>query len=74
MNMQNFLQKLQMNMWNYKKENEQLKIELHKYQTYLQNTPERSYQKPSYKKPIRKRNHYYHDEHKKSEKTDSYVT
>ena len=56
------------------KENDQLKIELHKYQTYVQNTPERSYQKPSYKKPIRKRNHCYHDEHKQSEETDSYVT
>ena len=36
------------------KENNQLKIELHKYQTYVQNTSHRSHQKPSYTKPIRK--------------------
>ena len=38
------------------KENNQLKIKLHKYQAYVQNTPQRSYQKPLYTKPIRKEN------------------
>ena len=56
------------------KENNQLKIELHKYQTYVQNTPQRSYQKPSYQKLIRKRKHYYYDEPEQSEESDSYVT
>ena len=56
------------------KENNQLKIELHKYQTYVQNTPQRSYQKTSYQKLIRKRKHYYYDEPEQSEESDSYVT
>ena len=56
------------------KENNQLKIELHKYQAYVQNTPQRSYQKPSYQKLIRKRKHYYYDEPEQSEESDSYVT
>ena len=38
------------------KGNNQLKIELHIYQTYVQNSPQRSYQKPLYTKPIRKEN------------------
>ena len=38
------------------KENNQLKIKLHKYPAYVQNTPQRSYQKPLYTKPIRKEN------------------
>ena len=54
------------------KENNQLKIELHKFQTYVQNTPQRWYQKPSYTKPIRK--HYYYDEPEQGEESDSYVT
>ena len=29
-----------------KKENNELKIELHKYQNYFQNIPQKSYQKP----------------------------
>ena len=56
------------------KENNQLKIELHKYQTYIQNSPQRSYQKPLYTKPIRKRKHYYYDGPEQSEESDSYVT
>ena len=57
-----------------KKENSQLKIELEKYQDYIQNKPQRSYQKPSYQKPLRKRKHYYYDEPEESEESDSYVT
>ena len=47
---------------------------MHKYQNYFQNIPQKSYQKPSYTKPIRKRKHYYYDEPEESEKSDSYVT
>ena len=36
--------------------------------------PEKSYQKPSCTKPIRKRKHYYYDEPEQSEESDSYVT
>ena len=35
--------------------------------------PQKSYQKPSYTKPIRKRKHYYYDEPEESEESDSYV-
>ena len=56
------------------KENNKLKIELHKYGNYFQNVPEKSYQKPSYKKPIRKRKHYHYDEPEESEESHSYVT
>ena len=44
------------------KENGELKIELQKYQDYIQNKPQRSYQKLSYQKLIRKRKHDYYDE------------
>ena len=50
-------------------ENSDLKIELQKYQDYIQNKPQRLYQKP-----IRKRKHYYDDEPEQSEESDSYVT
>ena len=33
--------------------------------------PQKSYQKPSYTKPIKERKHYYYDEH---EESDSYIT
>ena len=56
------------------KENNELKTELHKYRNYFQNMPQKSYQKPSYTKPIRKRKHYYYDEPEESEESDSYVT
>ena len=56
------------------KENNELKIELHKYRNYFQNVPQKSYQKPSYTKPIRKRKHYYYNEPEESEESDSYVT
>ena len=56
------------------KENGELKIELQKYQDYIQNKPQRSYQKSSYQKLIRKRKHDYYDEPEESEENDSYVT
>ena len=56
------------------KENNELKIELHKYRNYFQNMPQKLYQKPSYTKPIRKRKHYYYNEPEESEESDSYVT
>ena len=69
MSMQNFVQKLEMNMKNCKKN------ELHKYQNYFQNMPQKLYQKPSYTtKPLRKRKHYYYGELEQSEESDSYVT
>ena len=56
------------------KENNEIKIELHKYQNYFQNMPQKLYQKPSYMKPLRKRKHYYYVELEQSEESDSYVT
>ena len=55
-----------------KKENNELKIDLHKYLNYFQNMPQKLYQKLSYTKPIRK--HYYYDELEESEESDSFVT
>ena len=50
-----------------------LKIELQKYQNYVQNLPQKSHTK--YQKPIRKRKHYYYDDQaEESEECDSYVT
>ena len=54
------------------KENNQLKIQLQKYQNYVENLPQKSHTK--YKKPIRKRKHYYYDDQEESEDSDSYVT
>ena len=51
------------------KENSELKIELQKYQDYIQNKPQRSYQKPT-----RKRKHYYYNEPEESEESNSFVT
>ena len=56
------------------KENNEIKIELHIYQNYFQNMPQKLYKKPSYTKPLRKRKHYYYDELKQSEESNSYVT
>ena len=56
------------------KEINELKIELCKYWNYFQNMPQKSYQKPSYTKLIRKRKHYYYDEPEESGESDSYVT
>ena len=50
------------------KENNEIKIELHKYQNYFQNMPQ-----IQYPKPIRKRKHYYYDEPEGSEESGSYV-
>ena len=61
-------------MQNYKKKKSELKIELQKYQDYSENKPQRSYQKPLYQKPIRKRKHYYYNEPEESDVSDSYVT
>ena len=72
--MQNVLQKLEMNMRNCKKKNNEIKIGLHQYQNYFQNFPQKSYQKPSYTKLLRKRKHYYYDELEQNEESDSYVT
>ena len=41
------------------KENNQLKIELQKYQQYVQNVSQNPYTKPSYVRPKRKRIQYY---------------
>ena len=51
-----------------------MKIELQKYQNYVQNLPQKSHTK--YQKPIRKRKHYYYDdqEEEESQEIDSYVT
>ena len=68
MSMQNFVQRLEMNMKNCKKN------ELHKYQNYFQNMPQKLYQKPSYRKPLIKRKNYYYDELEEIEESDSYVT
>ena len=38
-----------------RKENHEIKTELHKHQSYFQNMPHKLYQKPSYMKPLRKR-------------------
>ena len=56
------------------KENNELKIEIHKYRNYFQNMSQKLHQKPSYTKPIRKRKHYYYNEPEESEESDSYVT
>ena len=56
------------------KENNQLKIQLQKYQNYVENLPQTSYRKPIENR-IRKRKHYYYDDdYEESEESDSYVT
>ena len=55
------------------KENNQLKIQLQKYQNYVENLPQTSYRKPIENR-IRKRKHYYDDDSEDSEESDSYVT
>ena len=57
------------------KTNNELKIELHKYQNYFQTMPQKSYHKPSCTKPIKKKRiHCYYDEPEEIEESDSYVT
>ena len=52
-------------------ENNQLKIELHKYKAYVEQLSQKSYQKP-----IRKRKHYrsLEPEEEESDESDSYIT
>ena len=52
------------------KENDQLRIELQKYQQYIQNISQTPYRKPSYIRPKRKRMQYYDE----SGKSDSYIS
>ena len=54
------------------KENNQLKIQLQKYQNYVENLPQKSHTK--HQKPIRKRKHYYYENQEESNESDSYVT
>ena len=68
------LTKIRIEYAKLQKENNELKIELHKYRNYFRNIPQKSYQKLSSTKPIRKRKHYYYDEPEESEGSDSYVT
>ena len=55
-----------------------MKIELHKYKTYIEQLSQKSYQKPyvNYQKPIRKRKHYrdLEPEEEESDESDSYIT
>ena len=52
------------------KENNQLKIELQKYQQYVQNVSQNPYRKPSYVRPKRKRIPYYYE----SDESDPYIS
>ena len=52
------------------KQNNQLKIELQKYQQYVQNVSQNPYIKPSYVRPKRKRIQYYDE----SDESDSYIS
>ena len=54
-----------------------MKIELHKYKTYIEQLSEKSDQKPyvNYQKPIRKRKNYRDLEpEEESDESDSYIT
>ena len=53
-------------------ENNQLKIELHKYKEHVQKLPQKYYAR--YQKPIRKRKHYHDIEQEESDESDSYIT
>ena len=58
-------------------ENNQLKIELHKYKTYVEQLSQKSYQKSyvNYPKPIRKRKYYRDLEpEEESDESDFYIT
>ena len=55
-------------------ENDQLKIEIQKYWSYIEQSPQNSYCQ-NYQKPIRKRKHYYdHQDNDESQENNSYVT
>ena len=54
-------------------ENDQLKIEIQKYWSYIEQSPQTSCCQ-NYQKPIRKRKHYYdHQDNDESEESNSYV-
>ena len=58
-------------------ENNQLKIELHKYKTYVEQLSQKSYQRPyvNYPKSTRKRKHYRNLEpEEESDESDSHIT
>ena len=54
------------------KENDQLRIDLQKYQHYIQNVSQTPYRKPSYTKPKRKRFEYY--DASESQESNSYIS
>ena len=55
-------------------ENNQLKIEIQKNRSYIEQSPQKSYRQ-NYQKPIRKRKYYYDQQgDDESEESDSYVT
>ena len=59
------------------RENNQLKIKLHKYKTSVEQLSQKRYQKPyvNYPKPIRKRNHYPDlQPEEESNESDSFIT
>ena len=53
-----------------------MKIELHKYKTYVEQLTQKSYQKSyaNYQKPLRKKKHYHDIEQEESDKSYSYIT
>ena len=55
-------------------ENNQLKIEMQKYRSYIEPSSQKTY-RPNYQKPIRKRKYYYDQQgDDESEESDSYIT
>ena len=55
-------------------ENNQLKIEMQKYRSYIEPSSQKTY-RPNYQKPIRKRKYYYdHKGDDESTESDSYIT
>ena len=69
-----FLTKVRKEYAKLQKEKNELKTEFHRYRNCFQNIPQKSNQKPSYTKLIRKVKHYYYDETAESEQSTSYVT
>ena len=57
-----------------KQENNQLKIEMQKYRSYIEQLSQKTY-RPNYQKPVRKRKYYYDQQgDDESEESDSYIT
>ena len=55
-------------------ENNQLKIEMQKYRSYIERSSQKTY-RPNYQKPIRKRKYYYDQRgDEESEESNSYIT